>query len=140
MQDNTTALKNMSENDHLATLKEETWWKVNSIASALVAMGQRPDDVLLQKHLETIEPFFTEYMEWLFAHKAESSWVAQVKKDDIELSKARHERPTDFIFEVPHTLHHCKTQTIALYKYYKEHPNLHNVTGSQLIDKMLMKM
>ena len=136
MQDNTAALKIKPEHGHLATLKEETWWKVNSIASALVAMGQRPNDVLLQKHFETIEPLFTEYMEWLFDHKAESSWVAQVKKDDIALSKARSERPTDCIFEVPHTLYRCKTQTIALYKYYKEHPKLHSATGNQLINNI----
>ena len=136
MQNNATTLKIMPEYDQLATLKEETWWKVNSIASALVAMGQRPNDVLLHKHFETIEPLFTEYMEWLFAHQAESSWVAQVKKDDIALSKARSERPTDCIFEVPQTLYHCNTKTIALYKYYKEHPKLHNVTGNQLINNV----
>ena len=99
-------------------------------------MGQRPEEGLLQKHLEAIEPLFTEYMEWLFAQKAEISWVAQVKKDDIALSKTRSKRPTDCIFEVPHTLYRCKTQTIALYKYYKEHPKLHSATGNQLIDSI----
>lgn len=136
MQDTTTALKITSEDKHTATLREETWWCVNSIASALVAMGQRPDNVLLQKHLETIEPLLAEYLEWLFVHKADPTWMDQVKKDDLELSKETPERSADFAFEIPHKLHHCETRTLALYKYYHEHPKLHYITGNQLIDRI----
>ena len=135
MQD-TTALNMALENNHSVTLKEETWWTVNSIASALVAMGQRPDEVLLQKHLEAREPLLAEYLEWFFIHKADPSWMDQVKKDDLELSKAAPERTADFAFEIPNTLHDCTTRTLALYKYYQEHPKLHHITGNQLIDRI----
>ena len=119
-----------------ATFREFVWGYVNTIASALVTMGKRPNYELLKQHTETIEPLFVEYMEWYFTHKAEGTWEEDVERDTNELLKEAKDRNRDFNYKVSREMYSRQARTIALYKYYKEHPGLHDIVGNQLVGKI----
>ncbi|GBU08997.1 conjugative coupling factor TraD, PFGI-1 class [Gammaproteobacteria bacterium] len=117
--------------------REFVWGYVNTIASVLVTMGKRPSYEILKQHTETIEPLFIEYMEWHFSRCADKNWHKEVAQDEIELGKdPKKDRHPDFKFKVAREMYTRGHRTVALYKYYKEHPDINNIVGNQLINKI----
>src|SRR6185312_4511182 len=58
----------LSGEGNSAAFREFAWRFVNIIARALVELGQRPDYLLIQRHVVNIDALFIEYAQHYFAH------------------------------------------------------------------------
>lgn len=64
----------LSGEGNSAAFREFAWRFVNIIARALVALGQRPDYLLIQRHVINIDALFMEYAAQFFARTAPRAW------------------------------------------------------------------
>jgi conjugative coupling factor TraD (TOL family) len=64
----------LSGEGNSAAFREFAWRFVNIIARALVELGQRPDYLLIQRHVINIDNLFIEYAQHFFARTAPKAW------------------------------------------------------------------
>jgi conjugative coupling factor TraD (TOL family) len=64
----------LSGEGNSAAFREFAWRFVNIIARALVELGQRPDYLLIQRHVVNIDALFIEYAQHYFAKTASHAW------------------------------------------------------------------
>ncbi|TRO24505.1 type IV conjugative transfer system coupling protein TraD [Ectopseudomonas mendocina] len=64
----------LSGEGNSAAFREFAWRFVNIIARALVELGQRPDYLLIQRHVVNIDALFLEYAAHYFAHTEPKAW------------------------------------------------------------------
>lgn len=69
----------LSGEGNSAAFREFAWRFVNIIARALNALGQRPDYLLIQRHVVNIDALFIEYSQHYFAKKSPQAWEVIVK-------------------------------------------------------------
>lgn len=71
----------LSGEGNSAAFREFAWRFVNIIARALVELGQRPDYLLIQRHVINIDALFIEYAEHFFAQNDSKAWevIAQIE-------------------------------------------------------------
>jgi conjugative coupling factor TraD (TOL family) len=69
----------LSSEGNSAAFREFAWRFVNIIARALVELGQRPDYLLIQRHVVNIDALFIEYAQHYFAKTASHAWDLIVK-------------------------------------------------------------
>jgi conjugative coupling factor TraD (TOL family) len=69
----------LSGEGNSAAFREFAWRFVNIIARALVELGQRPDYLLIHRHVINIDPLFVEYAQHFFARTAPKAWEAIVQ-------------------------------------------------------------
>jgi conjugative coupling factor TraD (TOL family) len=62
-----------------AAFREFAWRFVNIIARALVELGQRPDYLLIQRHVVNIDALFIEYAQHYFATHEAKAWEVIVQ-------------------------------------------------------------
>ena len=64
----------LSGDGNSAAFREFAWRFVNIIARALVELGQRPDYLLIQRHVINIDALFIEYAQHYFAKNEPKAW------------------------------------------------------------------
>ncbi|MFY3306301.1 type IV conjugative transfer system coupling protein TraD [Achromobacter ruhlandii] len=64
----------LSGEGNSAAFREFAWRFVNIIARALVELGQRPDYLLIQRHVTNIDALFIEYAQHFFAKNEPKAW------------------------------------------------------------------
>ncbi|CAB3647886.1 type IV conjugative transfer system coupling protein TraD [Achromobacter pestifer] len=64
----------LSGEGNSAAFREFAWRFVNIIARALVELGQRPDYLLIQRHVVNIDALFIEYAQQFFAKNEPKAW------------------------------------------------------------------
>lgn len=64
----------LSGEGNSAAFREFAWRFVNIIARALIALGQRPDYLLIQRHVINIDNLFIEYAQHYFAKTEPKAW------------------------------------------------------------------
>ncbi|MEA9578779.1 type IV conjugative transfer system coupling protein TraD [Xanthomonas nasturtii] len=64
----------LSGEGNSAAFREFAWRFVNIIARALVELGQRPDYLLIQRHVVNIDALFIEYAQHYFARNEPKAW------------------------------------------------------------------
>ncbi|ERI54489.1 conjugal transfer protein TraG [Pseudomonas sp. EGD-AK9] len=64
----------LSGEGNSAAFREFAWRFVNIIARALVELGQRPDYLLIQRHVVNIDALFIEYAQQYFARHEPKAW------------------------------------------------------------------
>jgi conjugative coupling factor TraD (TOL family) len=64
----------LSGEGNSAAFREFAWRFVNIIARALVELGQRPDYLLIQRHVINIDALFIEYAQHFFAKNEPKAW------------------------------------------------------------------
>ena len=64
----------LSGEGNSAAFREFAWRFINIIARALVALGQRPDYLLIQRHVVNIDPLFIEYAQQYFSRHEPKAW------------------------------------------------------------------
>lgn len=69
----------LSGEGNSAAFREFAWRFVNIIARALVELGQRPDYMLIQRHVINIDALFIEYAQHYFAKQGAKAWEAIVQ-------------------------------------------------------------
>ncbi|MEP7248004.1 MAG: type IV conjugative transfer system coupling protein TraD [Gammaproteobacteria bacterium] len=69
----------LSGEGNSAAFREFAWRFVNIIARALVELGQRPDYLLIQRHVVNIDALFMEYTQHYFAKSDPKAWEAIVQ-------------------------------------------------------------
>jgi len=69
----------LSGEGNSAAFREFAWRFVNIIARALVELGQRPDYLLIQRHVINIDALFIEYAQVYFAKADPKAWEAIVQ-------------------------------------------------------------
>ncbi|VVM80046.1 hypothetical protein PS664_02239 [Pseudomonas fluorescens] len=69
----------LSDEGNSAAFREFAWRFVNIIARALVALGQRPDYQLIQRHVINIDALFIEYAAQFFDKHDPNAWDAIVQ-------------------------------------------------------------
>jgi conjugative coupling factor TraD (TOL family) len=69
----------LSGEGNSAAFREFAWRFVNVIARALVELGQRPDYLLIQRHVVNIDALFMEYAQAYFAKADSKAWEAIVQ-------------------------------------------------------------
>ncbi|WP_186207370.1 type IV conjugative transfer system coupling protein TraD [Burkholderia gladioli] len=69
----------LSGEGNSAAFREFAWRFVNIIARALVELGQRPDYLLIQRHVINIDALFMEYAARFFARTEPKAWEAIVQ-------------------------------------------------------------
>jgi conjugal transfer pilus assembly protein TraD len=69
----------LSGEGNSAAFREFAWRFVNIISRALVDLGQRPDYLLIQRHVVNIDALFIEYAQHYFAQTLPQAWDAIVK-------------------------------------------------------------
>jgi conjugative coupling factor TraD (TOL family) len=69
----------LSGEGNSAAFREFAWRFVNIIARALVELGQRPDYLLIQRHVVNIDALFIEYSQHFFSKTASHAWDLIVK-------------------------------------------------------------
>ena len=69
----------LSGEGNSAAFREFAWRFVNIIARALVELGQRPDYLLIQRHVVNIDALFIEYAAHYFAKADPKAWDAIVQ-------------------------------------------------------------
>jgi conjugative coupling factor TraD (TOL family) len=69
----------LSGEGNSAAFREFAWRFVNIIARALVELGQRPDYLLIQRHVINIDALFMEYSQHYFAKADTKAWEAIVQ-------------------------------------------------------------
>ena len=69
----------LSGEGNSAAFREFAWRFVNIIARALVELGQRPDYMLIQRHVINIDALFIEYAQHYFAKTEPRAWEVIVQ-------------------------------------------------------------
>ncbi len=69
----------LSDEGNSRAFKEFAWRFVNVIARALVELGQRPDYLLIQRHVINIDALFIEYAQRFFGKSEPKAWEAIVQ-------------------------------------------------------------
>ena len=69
----------LSGEGNSAAFREFAWRFVNIIARALVELGQRPDYMLIQRHVINIDALFIEYAQHYFAKNEPKAWEVIVQ-------------------------------------------------------------
>jgi hypothetical protein len=69
----------LSGEGNSAAFREFAWRFVNIIARALVELGQRPDYLLIQRHVINIDALFIEYAQHYFARNEPKAWEVIVQ-------------------------------------------------------------
>ncbi|MCM2446235.1 type IV conjugative transfer system coupling protein TraD [Rahnella sp. CG8] len=69
----------LSGEGNSAAFREFAWRFVNIIARALVELGQRPDYLLIQRHVVNIDALFIEYAQHYFATHEAKAWEVIVQ-------------------------------------------------------------
>jgi conjugative coupling factor TraD (TOL family) len=69
----------LSGEGNSAAFREFAWRFVNIIARALVELGQRPDYLLIQRHVVNIDALFIEYAQHFFARTEPKAWEVIVQ-------------------------------------------------------------
>lgn len=69
----------LSGEGNSAAFREFAWRFVNIIARALVELGQRPDYLLIQRHVVNIDALFIEYAQNYFARHEPKAWEVIVQ-------------------------------------------------------------
>ncbi len=69
----------LSGEGNSAAFKEFAWRFTNIIARALIELGQRPDYMLIQRHVINIDELFVQYAQHYFAKHSPNSWEAIVR-------------------------------------------------------------
>jgi len=69
----------LSGEGNSAAFREFAWRFVNIIARALVELGQRPDYMLIQRHVINIDALFMEYAQHYFAKTEPKTWEVIVQ-------------------------------------------------------------
>src|SRR3990167_4977178 len=69
----------LSGEGNSAAFRQFAWRFVNIIARALVELGQRPDYMLIQRHVINIDALFIEYAQHFFAKNEPKAWEVIVQ-------------------------------------------------------------
>lgn len=69
----------LSGEGNSAAFREFAWRFVNIVARALVELGQRPDYLLIQRHVVNIDALFIEYAQHYFAKTEPKAWEVIVQ-------------------------------------------------------------
>ena len=69
----------LSGEGNSAAFREFAWRFVNIVARALVELGQRPDYLLIQRHVINIDALFVEYAQHYFARHEPKAWEVIVQ-------------------------------------------------------------
>jgi conjugative coupling factor TraD (TOL family) len=69
----------LSGEGNSAAFREFAWRFVNIIARALIELGQRPDYLLIQRHVINIDALFIEYAQHFFAKTEPKAWEVIVQ-------------------------------------------------------------
>ena len=69
----------LSGEGNSAAFREFAWRFVNIVARALVELGQRPDYLLIQRHVINIDALFIEYAQHYFARTEPKAWEVIVQ-------------------------------------------------------------
>src|SRR5258708_35544162 len=69
----------LSGEGNSAAFREFAWRFVNIIARALVELGQRPDYLLIQRHVINIDALLIEYTQHFFAKAEPKAWQVIVQ-------------------------------------------------------------
>lgn len=69
----------LSGEGNSAAFREFAWRFVNIIARALIELGQRPDYMLIQRHVINIDALFIEYAQHYFAQTEPKAWEVIVQ-------------------------------------------------------------
>ncbi|MBN3343129.1 type IV conjugative transfer system coupling protein TraD [Pectobacterium brasiliense] len=69
----------LSGEGNSAAFREFAWRFVNIIARALIELGQRPDYMLIQRHVINIDALFIEYAQHYFAKTEPKAWEVIVQ-------------------------------------------------------------
>ena len=69
----------LSGEGNSAAFREFAWRFINIIARALVELGQRPDYLLIQRHVINIDALFIEYAQHFFAKHEPKAWEVIVQ-------------------------------------------------------------
>jgi conjugative coupling factor TraD (TOL family) len=82
----------LSGEGNSAAFREFAWRFVNIIARALVELGQRPDYLLIQRHVINIDALFIEYAAHFFALQEPKAWeaIVQIEAKINERNTPRH--------------------------------------------------
>jgi conjugative coupling factor TraD (TOL family) len=82
----------LSGEGNSAAFREFAWRFVNIIARALVELGQRPDYLLIQRHVINIDALFIEYAAYFFAQHDRKAWdvIVQLEAKINEKNTPRH--------------------------------------------------
>ena len=82
----------LSGEGNSAAFREFAWRFVNIIARALVELGQRPDYLLIQRHVVNIDALFIEYAQAFFARHEPKAWevIVQIEAKLNEKTIPRH--------------------------------------------------
>ncbi|MWA29802.1 type IV conjugative transfer system coupling protein TraD [Burkholderia pseudomallei] len=82
----------LSGEGNSAAFREFAWRFVNIIARALVELGQRPDYLLIQRHVINIDALFIEYAQHFFAKAEPKAWevIVQLESRLNEKTIPRH--------------------------------------------------
>lgn len=82
----------LSGEGNSAAFREFAWRFVNVIARALVELGQRPDYLLIQRHVINIDALFIEYAAYFFAQNDTKAWdvIVQLEAKITEKNTPRH--------------------------------------------------
>jgi conjugative coupling factor TraD (TOL family) len=82
----------LSGEGNSAAFREFAWRFVNIIARALVELGQRPDYLLIQRHVINIDALFIEYAAYFFAENSPKAWdvIVQLEARINEKNTPRH--------------------------------------------------
>ena len=82
----------LSGEGNSAAFREFAWRFVNIIARALVELGQRPDYLLIQRHVVNIDALFIEYAQSFFAKSEPKAWevIVQIEAKLNDKTIPRH--------------------------------------------------
>lgn len=82
----------LSGEGNSAAFREFAWRFVNIISRALVELGQRPDYLLIQRHVVNIDALFIEYAQHYFAKHEPKAWevIVQLEGKLNEKNMPRH--------------------------------------------------
>lgn len=82
----------LSGEGNSAAFREFAWRFVNIIARALVELGQRPDYLLIQRHVVNIDALFIEYAAHYFAKADSKAWeiIVQIESKLNDKAIPRH--------------------------------------------------
>ncbi|MGB3288578.1 MAG: type IV conjugative transfer system coupling protein TraD [Burkholderiaceae bacterium] len=69
----------LSGEGNSAAFREFAWRFVNIVARALIELGQRPDYLLIQRHVVNIDALFIEYAQHYFAKTEPKAWEVIVQ-------------------------------------------------------------
>ena len=122
------------------TFRQFVWGYVNTVCVALVEMGITPDYDILKSHTASIAPLFVEYMKWNLTNNPNASPHYQdginFNMAQLRIDKKENRDPKFNAFPITKTLWSHSHEAIALFKYYKEHPEIWTSAGRNLCEKL----